>query len=46
MRDGHFWLIQFGKRICTSRSPKCDRCPVNDICLWLKVQQKQDQAHE
>ncbi|WP_128891211.1 endonuclease III [Erythrobacter sp. HKB08] len=32
MRDGHFWLIQFGKRICTSRSPKCDRCPVSQLC--------------
>ena len=33
-RDGHFWLIQFGKRICTARSPKCDMCPVSDLCLW------------
>ena len=32
MRDGHFWLIQFGKRVCTSRSPKCDRCPVSQLC--------------
>ena len=24
MRDGHFWLIQFGKQICKSRSPKCE----------------------
>ena len=34
LRDGHFWLIQFGKRICTSRSPKCDRCPVSDLCEY------------
>ncbi|WP_461456362.1 hypothetical protein [Parasphingorhabdus sp.] len=40
MQDGHFWLIQFGKKICTSRSPKCDRCPVSDICLWLAAQKK------
>ena len=46
LRDGHFWLIQFGKRICTSRSPKCDRCPVSDICLWVKAQQKQEQSDE
>ncbi|MGB3796789.1 MAG: endonuclease III [Alteraurantiacibacter sp.] len=32
MRDGHFWLIQFGKRICRARSPQCNVCPVNDIC--------------
>ncbi|MDC0886449.1 endonuclease III [Altererythrobacter sp.] len=33
-RDGHFWLIQFGKKICTSRAPKCEACPVSDLCLW------------
>lgn len=32
MSDGHFWLIQFGKRICTARSPKCDDCPVSHLC--------------
>ncbi|RDC58996.1 DNA-(apurinic or apyrimidinic site) lyase [Alteripontixanthobacter maritimus] len=36
LRDGHFWLIQFGKRICTSRAPKCAQCPVSDICLWYR----------
>lgn len=40
LQDGHFWLIQFGKKICTSRSPKCDRCPVSDICLWFAAQNK------
>lgn len=33
MHEGHFWLIQFGKRICVSRSPKCDICPINRVCL-------------
>ncbi|VWX61487.1 hypothetical protein SPHINGOR109_51200 [Sphingorhabdus sp. 109] len=46
LRDEHFWLIQFRKRICTARSPKSDHCPVADLCLWGDVQQKQDQAHE
>lgn len=32
MRDGHFWLIQFGKRVCRARVPKCDICVVNDLC--------------
>ena len=35
MRDGHFWLIQFGKRICTARAPKCEQCPLTDICEWF-----------
>ena len=32
LRDGHFWLIQFGKRICRARLPKCAICPVSDLC--------------
>lgn len=32
LRDGHFWLLQFGKKVCTSRAPKCPDCPVNHIC--------------
>lgn len=34
LADGHFWLIQFGKRICTSRAPQCEACPVSDLCEW------------
>jgi len=30
--EGHFWLIQFGKRVCRSRVPKCDICIVSDLC--------------
>ncbi|MBQ8249631.1 MAG: endonuclease III [Clostridia bacterium] len=25
-------LVMFGREICTARSPKCDGCPVADIC--------------
>lgn len=32
MRDGHFWLIQFGKSVCRARIPKCDICPVSELC--------------
>lgn len=32
LRDGHFWLIQFGKRVCTARAPKCGTCPVSRLC--------------
>ena len=32
LRDGHFWLLQFGKRVCKSQVPACDTCPVNHIC--------------
>ena len=32
--EGHFWLIQHGKRTCTARSPDCPVCVVRDLCLW------------
>lgn len=32
MRDGHFWLIQFGKSVCRARVPKCAICMVSDLC--------------
>ena len=32
--EGHFWLIQHGKRTCTARSPDCPTCVVRDLCLW------------
>jgi len=30
--EGHFWLIQFGKKVCRARRPRCDACVVCDIC--------------
>lgn len=32
LRDGHFWLLQFGKTVCMARAPKCEKCPVNHLC--------------
>jgi len=40
LHDGHFWLIQFGKRVCTARAPKCDRCPVGDLCQTYQASSK------
>lgn len=37
MREGHFWLIQFGKTICVSRSPKCEECPISHLCRFYQV---------
>jgi len=25
-------LVLFGRDVCTARSPKCDTCPLYDIC--------------
>ncbi len=32
LADGHFWLIQFGKRVCRARVPKCEICVVSELC--------------
>ena len=28
----HHWLIWHGRRICTARNPKCEECPLWDVC--------------
>jgi len=33
-RDGHFWLLQFGKRVCQARAPQCHACVVRDVCAY------------
>lgn len=30
--SGHTWLLEFGKRTCTARAPKCPACFLNDLC--------------
>lgn len=37
LRDGHFWLIQFGKAVCTARAPGCATCPINHLCLAYRA---------
>lgn len=33
MKDGHFWLLQFGKTVCNARSPKCETCFLSHLCV-------------
>jgi endonuclease-3 len=28
----HHWLILHGRYVCVARRPKCEQCPVNDLC--------------
>ena len=30
--DAHHWLLLHGRYVCTSRSPKCKKCPFAAIC--------------
>ena len=32
----HHWLIWHGRRICTARNPKCEECPLRDVCPSVK----------
>ena len=31
-RDVNHQWIRFGREVCTAKSPKCDACPMTDIC--------------
>lgn len=37
----HHWLILHGRYTCTARAPKCDICPVQDLCPWYAKAQRQ-----
>ena len=32
----HQW-ITFGREICDARTPKCDECPLADLCPSVRV---------
>ena len=32
--EAHFWLLNFGKRICKSRIPDCPACPIRHLCNY------------
>lgn len=31
----HHWLIWHGRKICSSRNPKCNICPLNHVCRYF-----------
>ena len=31
-QHAHHWLILLGRYTCLARKPKCDQCPINDLC--------------
>ncbi len=39
--DSHHLFITHGRRICSSRSPKCDECVLNDLCEYNIKQGKE-----
>jgi endonuclease-3 len=35
-------MINFGRAICTARSPKCIECPIKEYCSYFKKNQKKN----
>jgi len=35
--DAHLRIISFGRKICKSKKPLCNLCPLRDICLYISV---------
>ena len=31
-QHAHHWLILLGRHTCLARKPKCDQCPIDDLC--------------
>lgn len=36
----HHTLIFHGRRVCSARSPKCEKCTINPVCLYYKYEVK------
>ncbi|MFN8416963.1 MAG: endonuclease III [Cytophagaceae bacterium] len=36
----HHWLILHGRYICLARQPKCDICPITEICSYFQKELK------
>lgn len=36
----HLNIIKHGREICTARNPKCDLCPISDICRYYQEKVK------
>ena len=38
MAFAHLALIEFGRRICKPRRPRCEKCPISDVCPRIGVE--------
>ncbi|MBX9853583.1 MAG: endonuclease III [Cytophagaceae bacterium] len=40
IHKSHHWIILHGRYICVARNPKCDICPITEICSYYKKVRK------
>lgn len=36
----HRVMIYFGRYLCKAQKPECERCPLQDHCLWYRGQRE------
>lgn len=36
----HHWLILHGRYVCIARNPKCEICPLTEVCTYFKTVKK------
>lgn len=34
--EAHLYLIKLGREVCRAKNPRCDICPLSDICRYYK----------
>jgi endonuclease-3 len=45
--DAHLNLIRHGREVCKARAPKCERCPLNDLCAYYRsLNEAKSASHE
>jgi endonuclease-3 len=42
--DAHHWLIWHGRRVCAARNPKCDVCPLREMCTYAQAEAKKSRT--
>lgn len=45
-RDAHHWLIYHGRQICHARNPKCEDCPLKDLCRYYQELESEEQKND
>ena len=36
IKDANHLFVYHGRNLCSARNPKCDKCPLNDLCSYYK----------